>query len=92
MDMRSQELSKEELSKLLFKKMMVQPSQVAKIDTFAFGKIHMELNENVKPEKFMNFLVFDIREEIDFPYEIISMSWHVSMELVVYKYLLGLWT
>ena len=62
---RSQEinctLSKEELSKLLFKKMMIQPSQVATINTSNFGKIHLELNENVKPEKSMNLPVFDIR-------------------------------
>ena len=55
-------LNKEELSKLLFKKMMIQPSEVVKIDASAYGKIHVELKENVKPEKFVELPVFDIRE------------------------------
>ena len=66
LERRSQEisynLSKEELPKLLFKKMMIQIGQVAKIDTSAFGKIHVEMKENVKLEKFIDLPVFDIRE------------------------------
>ena len=42
-------LSKEELSKLVFKKMRIQAKQVIKIDTSAFGKIHIELDKIVKP-------------------------------------------
>ena len=55
-------LSKEELAKLLFRKMQIQASQVLKIDTSAFGKIHVEMNENVKLEKFVELPVFEIRE------------------------------
>ena len=55
-------LNKEELAKLLFKKMMIQPADVVKTDTSAFGKIHVELKDNVKPEKFVELPVFDIRE------------------------------
>ena len=66
LDRKSQEinftLTKEELAKLLFRKMAIQESQVVKIDTSAFGKIHVELKENVKPEKFVNLPIFDIRE------------------------------
>ena len=55
-------LSKEELAKLLFRKMQIQATQVSKIDTSAFGKIHVEMNENVKLEKFIELPVFEIRE------------------------------
>ena len=55
-------LSKEELSKLLFKKMKIQTSQVAKIDTSGFGKIHVEMKDNVKLDRFIELPVFDIRE------------------------------
>ena len=55
-------LTKEELAKLLFKKMKIQSTQISKIDTSAFGKIHIELKQTVKPEKFINLPVFDIRE------------------------------
>ena len=55
-------LSKEELAKLLFRKMQIQSTQVSKIDTSAFGKIHVEMNENVKLEKFVELPAFEIRE------------------------------
>jgi hypothetical protein len=55
-------LSKEELAKLLFKKMAINPQNVLKIDTSGFGKIHIEFNENVKPETMINLPSFDIRE------------------------------
>ena len=55
-------LTKEELAKLLFKKMMIQSAQILKIDTSAFGKIHIEMNKNVKLEKVIDLPVFDIRE------------------------------
>ena len=66
LDRRNQEISftltKEELAKLLFKKMKIQSNQISKIDTSAFGKIHIEMKQNVKLEKFINLPVFDIRE------------------------------
>ena len=40
----------------MFRKMAIQESQVVKIDTSAFGKIHVELKENVKPESLSIFL------------------------------------
>ena len=55
-------LSKEELEKLLFKKMKIPTKQVVKIDTSAFGKIHVQLSEDIRPEAFAGFPVFDIRE------------------------------
>ena len=55
-------LSKEELAKLLFKNMAINPQNVLKIDTSGFGKIHIEFNENVKPETMINLPSFDIRE------------------------------
>ena len=57
-------LSKEELLKLLFKKMMIQTGQIAKIDTSAFGKIHVEMKSNFKLDHFIDLPVFDIREGI----------------------------
>ena len=55
-------LNKDELSKLLFQRMKLNPNNVVKIDTSAFGKIHLELKPNLKPEEFMNFPAFDIRD------------------------------
>ena len=55
-------LNKEELSKLLFKKMKINPKDVRAIDTSGFGKIHVELNSNVDPENFVALAAFDIRE------------------------------
>ena len=43
----SYNLSKEELSKLLFKKMKLDPKSTMKIDTAGFGKIHVELKNEV---------------------------------------------
>ena len=55
-------MSKEELAKLLFRKMAIQPAQVLKIDASAFGKVHVEMKEGVKLEKFVELPVFEIRE------------------------------
>ena len=55
-------LNKEELSKLLFQRMKIPPNQVTKIDTSAYGKIHLELSPQLIPEKFMNLPAFDIRD------------------------------
>ena len=54
-------LSKDELSKLLFQRMKLPPNQIVKIDTSAFGKIHLELSPLLLPEQFMNLPAFDIR-------------------------------
>ena len=55
-------LSKEELAKLLFKKMSIDPKFVLKIDTSGFGKINVELTNNVNPESMINLPAFDIRD------------------------------
>ena len=58
----SYNLSKEELAKLLFKKMTIDPKSVVKVDTSGFGKIHIEFASNVNLETMMNLPVFDIRK------------------------------
>ena len=58
----SYNLTKEELAKLLFKKMAIDPKNIIKLDTSGFGKINLELSGNVNPESFINFPSFDIRE------------------------------
>ena len=55
-------LSKEELAKLLFKKMTIDPKFCVKVDTCGFGKIQVELTANVKPESMINLPAFDIRD------------------------------
>ena len=56
-------LKKEELLKLLFKKMNLDPKDIMKIDSSsAYGKIYIELQPNVKPEKFMDLPAFDNRQ------------------------------
>ena len=55
-------LSKEELAKLIFKKMAIDQKKVKKIDTAGFGKIQLELAEDLNPESFINFPSFDIRD------------------------------
>ena len=57
----SYNLSKEELAKLVFKKMAIDPKFVLKVDTSGFGKIHVELTNNVSPESMTNLPAFDIR-------------------------------
>ena len=57
----SYNLSKEELAKLVFKKMAIDPKFVLKVDTSGFGKIHVELTNNVNPESMTNLPAFDIR-------------------------------
>ena len=53
-------LSKEELGKLLFKKMKLDPK--SKCDTSGFGKILVEFNNNVNPEDLVTLPAFDIRD------------------------------
>ena len=55
-------LTKDELSKLLFQKMKIQPQQIVKIDTSAFGKIHVELSASVNPDTFSTLPAFVIRD------------------------------
>ena len=55
-------LSKEELAKLVFKKMVIDPKHCVKIDTSGFGKIHVELISSVNPESMINLPAFDIRD------------------------------
>ena len=66
LERRNQEISftltKKELAKLLFKKMKIQSTQISKIDSSAFGKIHIEMKQTVRLEKFTDLPVFDIRE------------------------------
>ena len=58
----SYNLTKDELSKLLFQRMKINPKNIIKIDTSGFGKILLELKSALKPEDFMNFPAFDIRD------------------------------
>ena len=55
-------LSKEELSKLLFRKMRIDPKNIVKIDTSAFRTIHVELAPEVEPESFAELPAFEIRD------------------------------
>ena len=61
LDRRNQEisftLSKEELAKLLFKKMKIRSTQISKIDTSAYGKIHVEFKFNSLLEFNMNLSI-----------------------------------
>ena len=58
----SYNLSKEELSKLLFKKMKIDPTKVVKIDTSAFRSIHVEFLLAIDPEDFADLPTFEIRD------------------------------
>ena len=55
-------LSKDELSKLLFKKMKIDQQIVIKIDTSAFKKIQVEIKSNVNAEIFCDLPTFEIRD------------------------------
>ena len=55
-------LSKEELAKLVFRKMGIAPKSVKKIDTSGFGKINIELEPNVNLEPMINLPLFEIRD------------------------------
>ena len=55
-------LKKEELSKLLFKKMKIDPKKVVKIDTAAFRTIHVEFASDIEPETFTDLPAFEIRD------------------------------
>ena len=55
-------LSKDELSKLLFRKMKIEPKNIVKIDTSAFRTIHVELSPNIEPESYADLPAFEIRD------------------------------
>ena len=55
-------LSKDDLAKLLFKKIRLDPMKVLKIDTPGFGKIHIEMDKSVQVESLINIRSFDIKD------------------------------
>ena len=61
-------LSKDELGKLLFKRMKIQPNQILKIDTSGYGKISVELASQLNPEDYGNQPAFDIRNGLKVKY------------------------
>ena len=79
----SYNLSKEELSKLLFSKMKLDPKSVLVIDTSGSGKIHVELSSNVNPDHMTTLPAFDIRDGLRTKYykphhrkeSLITISW-----------------
>ena len=79
----SYNMSKEELSRLLFKKMKIDPKNVLKIDTSGFGKVHIELADNINPESFADLPAFDIHEGLRVKYykphhrkeTLVTVSW-----------------
>ena len=60
-------LSKEELAKLLFKKMAIDPKSVIKVDTSGFGKILIEFASNVNLETMTKLPIFEIRNRLRTP-------------------------
>jgi predicted transport protein len=56
----SYNLKKDELAKLLFKKMKLDPKNVLKVDTSGSGKILVEFNNNVNVESLVSLPAFDI--------------------------------
>ena len=53
-------LKKEELSKLLFKKMKMDPKKIVKIDTAAFRTIHVQFALDVELETYTDLPAFEI--------------------------------
>ena len=76
-------LKKEELSKLLFKKMKLDPKSILKIDTSGFGKLHVEMKEHVNLDGFVSLPAFDIRDGLRVKYytphhrkeTLVTISW-----------------
>ena len=79
----SYNLKKDELAKLLFKKMKLDPKNVLKVDTSGFGKILVEFNNNVNVESLVSLPAFDIRDGLRVKYykphhrkeTLVSISW-----------------
>ena len=61
-------LSKDELAKLLFVRMKLDPKHILKIDTSGFGKINIELASNLNPENFLDLPAFEIRKGLSVKY------------------------
>ena len=61
-------MSKEELSRLLFRKMKLDPKNIRKIDTSGFGKLLIELTDNIDPDSFAHLPAFDIHEGLRVKY------------------------
>ena len=91
----SYNLNNEELSRLLFRKMKIDPKTVLKIDTSGFGKLLVELNDNINPESLVNLPAFDIREGLRVKYykphhrkeTLVTLNWmdiETSDELLVH--------
>ena len=76
-------LNKTELSKLLFKKMKLDPKSILKLDTSSFAVIHIELKDNVNPDDFVGLPSFDIRDGLRVKYyrphhrkeSLVTLSW-----------------
>ena len=64
----SYNLTKEELAKLLFSKMKLDPKSILKLDTSGFGKINVELAPHLDPEMLVNLPAFDIRDGLRIKY------------------------
>ena len=64
----SYNLTKEELAKLLFSKMKLDPKSILKLDTSGFGKINVELAPHLDPEMLVNLPAFDIRDGLRVKY------------------------
>ena len=61
-------LSKDELAKLLFVRMKLDPKHILKIDTSGFGKINIELASNLNPENYLDLPAFEIRKGLSVKY------------------------
>lgn len=76
-------LSKDELSKLLFRKMKMDPKIVIKVDTSAFRTIHVEFDASISPESFSELPTFKIRDGLRTKYSrpqhrkdtLVTISW-----------------
>ena len=55
-------LEKEEMAKLLFKKMKLDPKDIVKIDKSGFGRIQIQMKESVNLETVIDLPTFDIRK------------------------------
>ena len=79
----SYNLNKNELSKLLFTKMKLDPKNILKLDTSGFGKILVELTSNINPENLVGLPAFDIRDGLRTKYykphhrneTLVTVSW-----------------
>ena len=61
-------LKRDELAKLLFIKVKLDPKSKLKIDTAGYGKIHAEFKDNVQIEGLVNLPAFDFRDNLRVKY------------------------